>query len=403
MRLDRPTLESLSSEYGDAFYILDSGQFRENFARLKEAFSSIYGRFNIAYSYKTNYIPKLCSIANELGGYAEVVSEMELELALRVGVRPERIIWNGPVKNPAWVRRLLLSGGTVNVDSLGEMRGIVALADEEPKRILNVGIRCNFPVGDGVLSRFGFDVDGPDFAEAVAATRSRPNLNLVNLQCHFAKRQAEFWPARARGMLELVDRIGFVPKRLDIGGGLFGNMPDSLRSQFDCAVPGYDAYAAAAAGAFAERFSGRGDAPELLIEPGSALVGDCMRFAGRIKTVKTVRGKTIATMLGSQKNISMAGVNPPFEVVHMGGERQSCRDADIVGYTCIEGDRIVGGFSGDLAVGDFVVVSNCGSYSVVMKPPFILPNFPILEPTEGGVEVVKRAETFGDVFATYGL
>ena len=67
-------IKQLSEKVGDAFYMLDSKQFRENFIELKSEFSKIYSNFNIAYSYKTNYTPKLCRIVNELGGFAEVVS-----------------------------------------------------------------------------------------------------------------------------------------------------------------------------------------------------------------------------------------------------------------------------------------------------------------------------------------
>ena len=91
-------INKFACEYGDAFYLLDSAQFRKNYTELKSAFSEIYPDFNIAYSYKTNYTPKLCKIVNELGGYAEVVSDMEMEIALRIGVNPEKIIWNGPFK-----------------------------------------------------------------------------------------------------------------------------------------------------------------------------------------------------------------------------------------------------------------------------------------------------------------
>ena len=48
-----------------------------------------------------------------------------------------------------------------------------------------------------------------------------------------------------------------------------------------------------------------------------------------------------------------------------------------------------------------IVISNCGSYSLVMKPPFILPNFPILDISEGETEVIKRGETFDDLFHTF--
>ena len=60
--------------------MLDSKQFRQNFAELKAEFSKIYPDFNIAYSYKTNYTPKLCRIVNELGGFAEVVLDMEMKM-----------------------------------------------------------------------------------------------------------------------------------------------------------------------------------------------------------------------------------------------------------------------------------------------------------------------------------
>ena len=87
MIINKEKVCELRKEYGDAFYLLDSEQFRNNFLELKEAFSKIYPKFNIAYSYKTNYTPKFCKIVNELGGYAEVVSEMEMELALKCGVK----------------------------------------------------------------------------------------------------------------------------------------------------------------------------------------------------------------------------------------------------------------------------------------------------------------------------
>ena len=99
MELNSKVLSQLRDKYGDAFYLLDTAQFKANYVELKEAFSSLYSNFNIAYSYKTNYTPKLCKIVNEFDGYAEVVSEMEAELALRIGVCPKKVIWNGPIKN----------------------------------------------------------------------------------------------------------------------------------------------------------------------------------------------------------------------------------------------------------------------------------------------------------------
>ncbi len=396
--MDKEIIGNLKSEYGDAFYLLDSKQFRINFNELKAAFSSVYPNFNIAYSYKTNYTPKLCKIVDELGGYAEVVSEMEMELALRIGVKPNNIIWNGPVKNPIELERFLLLGGVVNVDSLDDLELIKQVVENNPNKKINLGIRVNYDVGDGVISRFGFDSNSQDFTECLEYIKSKKNVDLINFQCHFAKRNAEYWPYRAKGMIEMIDRIGIVPKRIDLGGGLFGKMPESLKKQFSAVIYGYDEYAKSVQ-IFKDRFGNNG--PELIIEPGSALVGDCMKFICTVKSLKCVRGKWFASVLGSQKNISMSGVNPPIEVIHFNDNEKEYENLDIVGFTCIEGDVIYKNYNGKLGTNDSIVISNCGSYSIVMKPPFILPNFPILDISEGKIELIKRKEVFDDIFHTY--
>ena len=401
--MDKQIIEQLRAEYGEAFYLLDSAQFRKNFAELKTAFNNIYPNWNIAYSYKTNYTPKLCKIVNELGGYAEVVSEMELEIAKRVGCKMDRVIWNGPIKNVPIMEQFLLDGGTVNIDCIEELEQIKDIHNRHADKLINVGIRCNYDVNDGVVSRFGFDIDGEEFMEVVKFATTTKNVKFINFQCHFAKRQIAYWPARSKGMVDLIDRLGIIPERIDIGGGLFGKMADSLRSQFSCEIPDYEAYAKAAAQVFADYFADKDVKPELLIEPGSAVVGDCMKFIGTVKTIKNVRGKWIATVLGSQKNISMTGINPPMEVIAMGGEQKEYKDLDFVGFTCIEGDVLYHNYTGKLAHQDVIVISNCGSYSLVMKPPFILPNFPVLDISEGKTEVIKRAENFDDLFHTFSF
>ena len=80
---------------------------------------------------------------------------------------------------------------------------------------------------------------------------------------------------------------------------------------------------------------------------------------------------------------------------------QSC--LGIVGFTCIESDTLYKNYTGKIAIGDMIVISNCGSYSLVMKPPFILPNFPVLDISEGKIELIKRGETFDDVFHTFSM
>lgn len=398
-------MKNLTEQVGDAFYILESEQFRKNFIELKAEFSRIYSNFNIAYSYKTNYTPKLCKIVNELGGFAEVVSDMEMEIALRIGVAPENIIWNGPYKNTEKMEELLLLGGTVNLDSAYEIDIISAIAKKHPDHNIKIGVRCNFDINDGVVSRFGFDTESEDFKKALDLANIYENIELIGLQCHFATRRLETWKSRVEAMLALVDSLGIIPKHIDLGGGLFGKMADSLKEQFDTDIPTYRRYAETIAPVFAEHFKDCADKPMLIIEPGSAVVGDCMRFASRVINIKHVRGKAIATLLGSIYNINptLNKKNPPIEVFAMGEEQKDYTDLDFGGFTCIESDYLYRHYNGKLAKGDVVVFGNVGSYSVVLKPPFILPNFPMIDVSDGQLEIVKSGEVFDDLFHTFSF
>ncbi|NLY18947.1 MAG: pyridoxal-dependent decarboxylase [Clostridiaceae bacterium] len=405
MKLSSDIIAELSKQYGDAFYLLHSKRFEQNFIELKKAFTDIYPKFNIAYSYKTNYIPELCKIINRLGGYAEVVSGMEYEIALRIGVLPEKIIWNGPYKNAEKVQELLLAGGIVNIDSAYEIEMIKGIAEQNPEKTLKVGIRCNFDINDGVTSRFGFDIESKDFQRVYEFLSTTSNIHFTGMQCHFATRVLETWYSRVRGMLKLLDKLGIVPEHIDLGGGMYGKMADSLKEQFGCYIPTYTDYAKAAASLFADRYGelSYNQQPLLLIEPGSALVGDCMSFISKVVNIKEVRGKAIATLLGSIYNINptLNTKNPPISVFHMGGEIKEYTNLDFGGFTCIESDYLYRHYTGSLAQNDMVMFDNVGSYSIVLKPPFILPNFPVLDIDGDEVKVIKRTETFDDLFNTY--
>ena len=109
----------------------------------------------------------------------------------------------------------------------------------------------------------------------------------------------------------------------------------------------------------------------------------------------------MASVLGSQKNVSMTGINPPIDVFNISIEQKTYKNLDFVGFTCIENDVLYKSYNGKLAVGDMIVINNCGSYSLVMKPPFILPNFAVLDISDGKEEVIKCSEKFDDIFHTF--
>src|SRR3954454_20797165 len=98
MVLSYQQIKETEQTIGTSFYLLDVEKVRENYKKIDDAFRSRYKRFIIGYSYKTNYLPFLCKEMDKLGAYAEVVSRLEYDLAIKIGVKPSRIIFNGPLK-----------------------------------------------------------------------------------------------------------------------------------------------------------------------------------------------------------------------------------------------------------------------------------------------------------------
>ncbi len=402
-------LDQLSSKHGDSFYLIDTSRFKNNYFELINAFRKHYPKTLIGYSYKTNYTPYLCSLIDQFGGLAEVVSDMEYDLALKVGVEPSKIIVNGPYKTLGNLKKYFSKGSLVNLDSYNDfelLKQLVESADYQCR----VGLRCNFQITDRYISRFGFDVEDESFKGVLDFLRSCERISFEGIHSHFPDRAIQYYNPRARQMLQIAKRIfDTPPKFIDIGGGYFGKMPEFLANQFGSVIPSYADYANSVAKEFSTFYS---DLPEdkkptLIIEPGSAIVADTMFFVVKVIDIKKINGCYIATTSGSKFNLGSfsSTVNMPMAVfVDSDNDSTFYESIDIAGYTCIESGYLFKGYRGVIAKGAYIVFSNIGSYSVVFKPPFILPNVPIIDinsSTEG--VVIKNKETFDDIFSTFNF
>ncbi|MCK4763106.1 MAG: decarboxylase [Candidatus Aminicenantes bacterium] len=411
LNLTWENLHKLGGKYGDSFYIWDIAGVEANFKSFLEHFRNYYKKTTLAYSYKTNYLPALCALINRLGGYAEVVSRMEYDLARGIGAAPRDIIFNGPVKSLADIEDAALSGSIVNIDSFYEIDFLKAAAAKSPSRKISIGIRCNFDVGEEKRSRFGVDVESDALENIFQAVKNIDNIEIAGLHCHFstAARSVESFALRTGKMAELSKKHfkKDAPRFIDIGGGFFGPMAPSLARQFSFPIPAYREYAQAAAGKFAEYYEPE-SGPELIVEPGIAIVGDTMKFAARIVGVKKINGRNYAVCSGTAFNIkpSLHGMNLPLKVLSH-PENRSSRwvegEVDIVGFTCVEKDCLYEKYTGRIYEGDYVLFEQVGGYTIVLNPPFISPLPAILayDAREEEYYPVRKPGTFEDVFSPY--
>lgn len=160
---------------------------------LKEALSKNWGNYITGYSVKTNSLPWLLCFLKEQGFYAEVVSEMEYDIARRLGYEADHIIYNSPIKDRLVWEEVVLAGGYVNFDSTGELQWIRELSAAYPERKFRVGLRVNCDIASLCPSeqlveeeggRFGYCYENGRLKEAIDILKSLPNVTVAGLHLH---------------------------------------------------------------------------------------------------------------------------------------------------------------------------------------------------------------------------
>ena len=158
--IDHDALNNIINKYPTPFYIFDKIAFIQNYKQLEKSFKTVYPNYQISYSYKTNYTPGICKLVKMLGGFAEVVSDMEYKLAKKLGYEDSKIVYNGPEKGEALFEHLERNG-ILNVDNLEELKKVIAYCENHPKGKYSIGLRINMDICPTFISRFGFE-EGSD-------------------------------------------------------------------------------------------------------------------------------------------------------------------------------------------------------------------------------------------------
>lgn len=400
-------IQDICQTWPTPLYIYDSGEFANNFNRLTAAYRHYYPSFCIAYSFKTNYTPAICRQVLELGGLAEVVSGMEYQHAKNIGFKPDQIIVNGPAK---WSQMpaMLAEGALVMLDNREELNRAIELAPAL-KKPARVGFRLNFPIAGGKNSRFGFDVEAPQTAEAIALARKTENLRIEGIHFHLSgARSLDAWKLRAEKMIGYAEALLLPHERkiIDLGSGMFGNMEPCFAQQFGQVIPTFEDYGAGVAGIFARHYSGLPEAqrPTLIVEPGTTLVANTLSYLTRVLAVKTIRNRNIAIVDGSahQAGELCKKKRLPMSVISSGQPEQRLSPIEITGYTCLEDDILYPDCATPVGKGDIIHIRNVGSYSNVLAPPFIQEGCGMIElDKEGNTHLIKRAQTVQELFSTY--
>ncbi|MFH1465756.1 MAG: hypothetical protein ABIO70_15320 [Pseudomonadota bacterium] len=391
------------------FYLCDLEAAERRLREIEEAFRARFPCTTVACSYKTNYLPMLLGALHGAGAVAEVVSIMEYELARRLGVAPENIVFNGTGRREHELAVGLRDGALVMLESWDEVNAALSWAERHPGAEAPVGLRVALPVHDGPgrghISRFGFAIEGGELAAAADRIDAGRGLALraVHAHCSSKTRAVEVFASTGAILGAALRLLG--PRRIhivDVGGGLGYShpaMPMSFPRLTEVAAALHRGLEEGGVDPRAHRF---------IVEPGIALVGDSTAYAADVLAVKRRPERSIAVISGGVHTLKPTRHRHrlPTTLLDAGFRPRVGPEEpwDIVGHTCMEEDLVASDHPlPAIEPGDVLWFENVGAYCMVFTPPFIHPGPAVYCVRAGEITQARQAESFEDVFATYRI
>lgn len=420
LALDDIPLPDLVERYGSPLHVVDAHKLDQNIADwLAVAPGAAHG-CEIYYSYKTNPVPGVLQRMHRQGIGAEVISEYELWLALRLGVAPQHIVYNGPAKSHASLRVAIEQEiGLINFNHLEEIAPVAAIARTLGKRP-RVGVRVVVP--GGWSGQFGTPVAGGAALAAFREAIQHPELNVVALHAHggyeiSTTEQARRYVAQVLAFAdELHARLGVNLEVIDLGGSLacattrhftprevrqnqvWGSdlvprAPESVLS-----IREYVALVQSLVEAHYRR-AGRA-VPRICLEPGRAMTANTQMLLCQVLSIKQADPLTYA-VLDAGINVAEPVPNEYHQLFAVGAARSAHKEPyRLVGPICTPMDVLYHQWEmPTLAPGDALAIMDTGAYFVPFATSFSFGQPAIVMIDGGEHRVLRRAETFDDMVA----
>lgn len=342
---------------------------------LKNALKEHWGNYLVGYSVKTNSLPWLLQYMKKQDFFAEVVSEEEYELAIRLGFLGNQIVYNGPIKSREIFEQVLLDGGILNMDSHDEPIWLSEFCKAHPNRIVPIGVRVNCDIRtlcpeeelvEEEGGRFGYCYEDGHLGEVIKAVKQIPNAVLAGLHLHSStqSRTVKVYGALAKMAVQIAKEYDLELRYVDMGGGYFGGRDDK---------PSYPDYFQEICKELKTYFDPA--KTKVIAEPGVSLISRGITFVTSVVDYKDIRNHRFLVTDGSRTNLNplvTRHVYPHHFIYRDRDKRQNLPSQWICGFTCMEYDRLFEiTDEPELKPGDLVVYDTAGGYTMCLNPLFI--------------------------------
>jgi len=433
LRLCGHDLPALADTFGTPLHVIHCQRLRATAVGFQMAFRAAYpGKVSIHYAFKCNSLPYVAGLLRHCGLEAEIMSELELELALRLGYRGYEIVVNGPAKSDSFLQRCVHEQvRLIVVDSLEELtslNGICRRMGSPTDVLLRINpdyIPRGMNSGSATASRrgcaFGLDLKGGEVGRGLDMLRGMPLLHCRGFHLHIGTGIRDARDYRdaldcLRRLIDLAASAGCRIDILDLGGGfavpssremtsreffsyqILGVLPASCRRR---TADGFADFAAAISGTISRFFPGP-SLPELLLEPGRCLVSSSQLLLLKVIRVKERPGirKWLITD-GGLGTVTLPTFYEHHEVLLANdATRPPWEKVTITGPVCFAGDTVYRNkLMPVVRSGEILALMDSGAYFLAWESSFGFPRPAVVAVDGESVTRVRRVESLDDMVA----
>lgn len=396
-----PLVDTIASHYGTPFHIYDEAGIRKTGEELKAAFAGIDG-FQEYYAVKALPNRRILEIMHDLGFGFDCSSIPELILSREVGATGEQIMFTSNNTTREEFNFAAQDGGCIlNLDDISLIEKVPKLPEMVCFRY-NPGPRRtgNVIIGNPVEAKYGVTHD--QVVEAYRLARDK-GATRFGLHTMVASNELDYtyMVETARMLLELTRYIyaelGIKFEFLNIGGG-FGIPYRPDQKPLDL-----NAMSTEITQLFDQFKTTHGFVPRMVMESGRYMTGP----HGALVTRAINHKDTYRKYVGVDACMSSLMRPAMYEAYHhidvVGAEGRATETIDLVGSLCENNDKFaVQRELPRIEEGDLVLIHDTGAHGHAMGFQYngrLRPQELLLR-VDGSVELIRRAETVEDYFAT---
>lgn len=401
----------LAERFGTPLYVVDEQRIRERYRRFLRAFSSRWPEVRVHYALKANSNMAVVKILQSEGAGADVSSEVELRIALNVGIPGEMIVFNGNYKTHRELELAILNDVLINVDSFQELEAIDKIARRLGKRA-RIGFRINPDIRADTHpyiavglreSKFGFDVPSGQALAAYGRAKEMSSVEILGIHTNVGSQILDAAPfveeaEKIMGIVsEIKERFGIDIKFVDFGGGIgIPYKPD------DKELPPEEV-AERMVSVVRRVVQEKGLLkPTLLLEPGRFIIGDSCVLLARVGYIKERPGMPSWVAVDAGMNALMRpALYGAYHHIELANKMNQSNEnlVNVAGPLCESGD-----FLGKdrrlpkVEQGDLAVVFDVGAYGLAMACQHTAQPRPAMVLVNGErAEIIRRRETYDDL------